>query len=106
MKFFDYIKVNYWRFTPDTWVNWYYHHKYNLKDKFYYWRHYKSKPWHGNIRCCVCAGYGGKSKYDSYFECEDCKGKGFVPRWEYTETFWSKAFKLIGLRFNNKIKKI
>jgi len=103
MKFLIWVKSNYWRFTPNTWTNWYHHWKCEIKEKIYKWKHYTLLPWHNNQRCAICGGSGVGSKYNSYWNCHDCNGKGFVPR--YIETKASLVCNFVGLRFDNKIKK-
>jgi hypothetical protein len=101
-KIFNYLRINYWRFTPDSWPNWYYYHKTNLRYKIDLWKLWGVLPWQNNSRCSICAGTGRHPKYGD--ECDHCGGKGHTPRWN--ESILSKMFKLIGLRIDNKIKKI
>ena len=101
IKFIQYLKLNWWRFTPDSWPDWYYHWKFRMKDGLFFWWYYRTKPWENNSRCCVCAGTGRHPKYGD--ECDDCKGAGQYPR--YWESKTSRAFQILRLRINNRIKK-
>lgn len=102
MKFFNYIKLNYWRFTPNTWPNWYYHHKSNICGRIDYWRDWGVLPWENNSRCSICAGTGRHPKYGD--KCDHCDGTGSTPRWN--ETWLSKLFKFFKIRIDNKVKKL
>ena len=101
MKTINWIRSNYWRFTPDSWPAWYYYWKGRLQDRLHYWWYYQTKPWENNSRCAVCAGTGRHPKYGD--ECDDCKGTGQYPR--YWESKTSLVFKCLRLRIDNKIKK-
>ena len=94
-----YIKANWWRFTPDSWLDWAYYLWVNIKHKYYFNRIWGVKPWHNNIRCASCAGSGIRTKYDFTDICYDCDGKGYILR--YNETKISKIFKFFGIRKNN-----
>jgi hypothetical protein len=100
MKFISYIKLNWWRFTPDSWIDWYYYHKSNVIWKFEIWQMWNCKPWDSKYRCPICAGNGIHPKYGD--ECDDCKGEGFLNRYE--ETFMSKMFKFARIRKKKYLK--
>jgi hypothetical protein len=102
-KLIIYIRDNWWRFTPDSWPDWYYYWKGRIWDAVSYWWHYKTKPWESNSRCVICGGGGWRSKYESSWECDDCKGTGQYPR--HWESRTSRVFKCLHIRINNKIKK-
>jgi hypothetical protein len=97
-----YIKAHYWRFTPDSWINWYYYWKGITHDKYFFWRNWSTKPWENNSRCYVCAGSKIHPKYGD--ECDECEGKGYKSRWN--ETWLSKLFKFLKIRFDNKPSKL
>lgn len=101
-KLIKYLRLHWWRFTPDSWVGWYYFHRANLIDRWEMWKLWHVKPWEENYRCPVCAGTGRHPKYGD--ECDHCKGLGQIPRWNETKV--SKVFKWIGLRINNKVEKL
>ena len=101
IKLIEYLRYNYWRFTPDSWPDWYNYWKNIISDRIFFFRHYETKPWENNSRCVVCAGTGRHPKYGD--ECDDCKGDGQYPR--YWESKTSRVFKCLRIRINNKIEK-
>jgi hypothetical protein len=80
MKFIKYIKRNYWRFTPDSWVDWGYYWYSNIKEKILCWWFWYSFPWEKYRRCPLCAGEC--SRINSYDEmiCEMCNGTGKIKK--------------------------
>jgi hypothetical protein len=86
LKFIKYIKNNYWRFTPDSWVDWIYYFISSLKDKWDNFVFWKLSGFPFKKRCPFCAGDGTEStetmdRYgDNPYTCSFCKGAGFVKR--------------------------
>jgi hypothetical protein len=101
IKLIKYLRDNYWRFTPDSWPDWYNYWKNIISDRIFFFRHFETKPWENNSRCVICAGIGIHPKYED--ECDDCKGNGQYPR--HWETKTSRVFKCLRIRINNKIEK-
>jgi len=88
---FKYLKSNYWRFLPNTWPDWYYYHKGNLRERYYTWRYWYSPPWNKMRRCPVCAGSGQDSRgYNYVHACDDCNGTGKVLKYPgYHWPYWA-----------------
>lgn len=74
----QWIKNNYWRFTPDTWLDWFYYFFYDVKCRFKTWYFWYSPPWKNIKRCPACAGEKGKYKYNDWRVCEVCNGIGKI----------------------------
>lgn len=72
------LQNNYWRFLPNTWLDWVYYWYFEIKDRIRIWYFWWSPFWMKTKRCPCCAGEKGKTKYNEWRECECCNGSGEV----------------------------
>lgn len=96
MNLISYIRLNAWRFTPDSWGDWARHLWSCARERYVIWRFWYSPIWRKTYRCPACAGSGLRTKRGDTYDCEVCHGARVLvkmsghhtPYWVYRLKRW------------------